>query len=299
MTQQQRESRIAMQTTFILPEPVPQAIREKVYIPEDLSGKTFGCYRVVRFSHEVKPHRRYWTVVCACEKQKILREDLLKLNYASCNKCRTRTLRLRQIRKCSSCLKLLPMGSFAKDIHVVDRHARYCKFCSRQKAAKERARKYSRRDEDIKFPETKKCHQCQVEKPSSEFWRDKSQTDGLCNRCCDCKNVEGRKSYWTKTRAKHLANGRVARYKMTLEDLDVLLKSQNNKCAICKAHFEHRRSFYIDHDHVTNKVRAALCLRCNSGLGMFKESHALMRAAMRYLTKHKTILPKSQQLDML
>jgi hypothetical protein len=42
----------------------------------------------------------------------------------------------------------------------------------------------------------------------------------------------------------------------------------------------------VDHNHATGVVRAILCSRCNSGLGLFCEDPDLMRRAIDYLETH-------------
>lgn len=45
---------------------------------------------------------------------------------------------------------------------------------------------------------------------------------------------------------------------------------------------------FVDHCHSTAVVRGLLCSNCNSGLGYFKDSAALMKAAVKYLTENTT-----------
>jgi hypothetical protein len=42
----------------------------------------------------------------------------------------------------------------------------------------------------------------------------------------------------------------------------------------------------VDHNHKTKKVRALLCKKCNTLLGVACESPAILRAAIEYLEKH-------------
>lgn len=54
------------------------------------------------------------------------------------------------------------------------------------------------------------------------------------------------------------------KYNMTTEDYDNLLKIQDYRCAICRAHQDYYKSrFAVDHSHVSNKNRGALCVVCN------------------------------------
>jgi hypothetical protein len=74
------------------------------------------------------------------------------------------------------------------------------------------------------------------------------------------------------------------RYGMTFEDRDKMLAAQGNCCAIClteKPHSKHGWS--VDHNHDTGVVRGILCVRCNTGLGQFKDNPALLQKASVYL----------------
>jgi len=70
-------------------------------------------------------------------------------------------------------------------------------------------------------------------------------------------------------------------YSLTNIELEKLIKSQDNKCAICKKPFI--TTPYIDHDHKTGKIRGLLCRECNGGIGMFKDNTTLLRNAIHYL----------------
>lgn len=80
--------------------------------------------------------------------------------------------------------------------------------------------------------------------------------------------------------AVHLKN----RYGITLEERDRLWKAQNQKCAICGKYS--KRPLHIDHNHRTEEIRGLLCQKCNTGLGMFQDSSAILRLAFEYLERY-------------
>ncbi len=75
------------------------------------------------------------------------------------------------------------------------------------------------------------------------------------------------------------------RYGITSDDYLLMLKSQNNVCAICRGPQTNTRTNYfdVDHCHKTGKVRGLLCTNCNQGIGKFKDDKELMLHAYIYL----------------
>ena len=51
---------------------------------------------------------------------------------------------------------------------------------------------------------------------------------------------------------------------------EMILKSQNGKCGICKQIIN--KTLCVDHDHQTNKIRGLLCINCNTKLGWFENN---------------------------
>jgi hypothetical protein len=47
-----------------------------------------------------------------------------------------------------------------------------------------------------------------------------------------------------------------------------------------------RISLSVDHCHKTGKVRALLCIPCNTGIGSFHDNIETMKAAITYLYFH-------------
>lgn len=62
-----------------------------------------------------------------------------------------------------------------------------------------------------------------------------------------------------------------------------MLREQDGLCDICRK----ASPTAIDHDHDTGKVRALLCNRCNTGIGMLGDDPEVLRAAANYIERHK------------
>ncbi len=76
-------------------------------------------------------------------------------------------------------------------------------------------------------------------------------------------------------------------YGLTLEEYQDMVEAQEGRCAICGTDnpTPHDR-LYVDHDHVTGKVRGLLCQKCNLALGLFKDSRDVLGSAILYLERH-------------
>jgi len=84
-----------------------------------------------------------------------------------------------------------------------------------------------------------------------------------------------------------------AKYGLTVEQFEEMLAEQDYRCAICREEFdlEKHNGVCVDHDHACcpgettcgKCLRKILCGDCNLGLGRFKDSETLLRAAADYL----------------
>lgn len=74
-------------------------------------------------------------------------------------------------------------------------------------------------------------------------------------------------------------------YGMAIEDYDHMIKTQGDKCAICKRSDPNSKynQWHIDHCHETGVIRGILCSTCNVGLGNFYDNPDLLLAAAQYL----------------
>lgn len=70
------------------------------------------------------------------------------------------------------------------------------------------------------------------------------------------------------------------------EEFDALLIAQGGVCAVCGQPDHGRKDsgrLAIDHCHATGTVRGLLCHRCNSMLGLAKDSTETLKRAIAYL----------------
>lgn len=77
---------------------------------------------------------------------------------------------------------------------------------------------------------------------------------------------------------------RLATYGLTEAQYAELWARCAGRCAICTDELrDGRGGASVDHCHATGRVRGLLCGLCNTGLGRFRDSPALLDAAKAYL----------------
>lgn len=77
------------------------------------------------------------------------------------------------------------------------------------------------------------------------------------------------------------------RWNLSEEQHSRLFKNQNGVCAICKEACKTRKILAIDHDHSNGMMRGLLCMRCNTGLGYFRDNTDLLSEAIDYLNAYQ------------
>lgn len=82
-------------------------------------------------------------------------------------------------------------------------------------------------------------------------------------------------------RRRHRAYKLAQNYGLTPEDFRRMLTECDNKCQVCG---EPGR-LNVDHCHETHRVRGILCVRCNTGIGSFRDEPELLIKAAAYLSK--------------
>ena len=74
-------------------------------------------------------------------------------------------------------------------------------------------------------------------------------------------------------------------YGITLNEYNEMFKQQKGKCAICERHQNDlTRTLCVDHDHKTNKVRALLCVTCNTDVSVVENR---LEEMLKYLNKYR------------
>ena len=116
----------------------------------------------------------------------------------------------------------------------------------------------------------KVCSRCKLEKNSKEFYSNPRTSSGLRTECKPCSKEKGTIQV-------------IGRYGLSKEEYYSLLENQNGVCAICFKKDKIRLA--VDHNHNTGKVRGLLCSNCNRGIGLLKDSTAMLLSAAQYLQR--------------
>lgn len=121
--------------------------------------------------------------------------------------------------------------------------------------------------------------------------------------CTKCRNAATKA--WALAHPEEMERHKRASYLrrkwgLTIEEAEALVRAQDGKCAICGETTPDSRGFrlHVDHKHGTNIVRGVLCIRCNNGLGCFRDRPDLLVAAAAYLDRTESKLPQ-QVLEQL
>lgn len=72
-------------------------------------------------------------------------------------------------------------------------------------------------------------------------------------------------------------------YRITPSRLEEILIAQDHKCPLCLCELDGGTETAVDHDHLTNEIRGALCKMDNTMLGSFADSIEIIEAAIEYL----------------
>jgi hypothetical protein len=81
------------------------------------------------------------------------------------------------------------------------------------------------------------------------------------------------------------------KYGIGLADYEELVEQQGDACAICgtteKGEARGKLRYWsVDHDHKTGAIRALLCQKCNTLLGLANDDTEVLHRAIRYLKEH-------------
>jgi len=141
----------------------------------------------------------------------------------------------------------------------------------------------------------KECHVKDGMKRYHEMSQEEKDRRGTVNDIWRKNNPDNINVSKAKSVAKRISNGKIfperrraalRRYGLTEEQYNLLVEKQKGKCAICKTPGSESRfgKLDVDHDHTSgNFVRGLLCHRCNTAIGLFRESPEILSAAINYL----------------
>lgn len=133
------------------------------------------------------------------------------------------------------------------------------------------------------------CTRCGVEKPLSQYYKDRAKKDGIRNCCGECDRKKGeirRKMFPDKVQNEVRNSKYLKKYGISAQDVADMRKNQEGKCAICEDELQGGIFTCVDHNHKTGKVRALLCRPCNLLLGNARESQKVLGQAIEYLNQH-------------
>ena len=166
------------------------------------------------------------------------------------------------MKKCTDCNEILSLNNFSKNLSNRDGIYGQCKSCRRIKRKR-------REKNHIVCVSSKTCKRCNSHKHSSEFVPNKSNKDGLNGWCKVCAKDDGLNK----------------KYGISYNQYIQILKTQNNKCAICLTSepLGISNSFVVDHCHSTGKIRGLLCNHCNTGLGKLGDTIETLERVLSYL----------------
>ena len=109
--------------------------------------------------------------------------------------------------------------------------------------------------------------ECGEELPVSEFY----EKDYVCKKCRPKYN-------------RQAGYDLQAKYDITRNEYELLLRKQDGRCAICgKTQEDNGRELAVDHNHETGAVRGLLCANCNTGIGLLGDDVEILYNAIKYL----------------
>lgn len=177
----------------------------------------------------------------------------------------------------------------------------------------------------------KRCTKCGQRKPHSEFYANAGGKDGLRADCKACvaarrkawyaenreREIHRVKDWQRENREKYLAKQRRWReenreelsrrnrerhlqktFGITPDDYDRMLEEQGFGCGICGDAPPEHGPLHVDHDPRTGEMRGLLCIRCNNGLGQFRDAPSLLRSAIDYLCHGPKLVELVEQVGL-
>lgn len=100
------------------------------------------------------------------------------------------------------------------------------------------------------------------------------------------KNEKQRAKY-AQNKSQRQRRRRIYKFKISPQYHDSALRVQQGKCDICGlTESQDNKFLHLDHDHSNGIARGFLCMKCNHGLGCFRDNPDFLRSAAEYLEAH-------------
>lgn len=189
---------------------------------------------------------------------------------------------------CTKCNQTKPFIDFHKDASGPNGRSWRCKSCVKDH------QKELKLHPPVKDTNNKSCNKCKLIKDLSEFGKRKDKSGNYtlyrteCRYCETQRGIIWRQHNREKARECVRKNALKRKYGITLEEYELMNFNQKGLCAICGNPFTDKNLF-VDHCHVTNKVRALLCTKCNSILGLANDNVAILKKAIEYILFHQDL----------
>lgn len=87
-------------------------------------------------------------------------------------------------------------------------------------------------------------------------------------------------------------NQHLSKYGLTKDEYNQMIEKQNHRCLICGSEGDlskPHRPLYVDHNHITGKIRGLLCQNCNFMIGQARDDIEILEKGIRYLKEHDEV----------
>lgn len=136
------------------------------------------------------------------------------------------------------------------------------------------------------------CYEKELRKNNPEFAQRQLDNNKNWRRDYREKKKQSDKNWLAKQdkvyyKAKRRARRLLKTYNLTIDEYELMLKSQDYKCKICHKSPKENKKLHVDHCHKSGKVRGLLCFRCNYGISIFYDDYESLRRASEYIKNSK------------
>jgi DNA-directed RNA polymerase subunit RPC12/RpoP len=123
-------------------------------------------------------------------------------------------------------------------------------------------------------------------KRNQQRWKEKHREEAIIYQREYRKRFPEKHREEVRRYAREHKRSPAVRYGLNPQQYELMIQEQNGLCAICGKPNTVGGKLFIDHNHITKKVRGLLCHHCNSALGyLFADNFGieLLCSAISYL----------------